>query len=318
MTDATAAPVEEAPATTVTAPAETTTADGAADTSATDAAKERSAEAGQTGSQETEDVPELTALTKEQRKTLGEHLKKLDPDARKVFNQLLDSKLQETAAERKAREAADAKAAELSSVAEIISKIESDPDGALDQLNAKFRKTKANGELKVSDEDVRAIEASLDEASKPLAKVMAPALKALLDARLKPIEEREKAAQEAAQQAAALSALESFSKENPDWKEFEPAMLEIGAKLGLHKQSGMTPGEILRITYTLASSEAKQKAASKTRADTILEKVARAASNAEPDTTSVSGARAARKPPTSTAEAWAQAQEELARGEIAD
>ena len=316
MTDATVAPVEETPATSVTATADTTTDAGTSSASATDAAKSVEADASaKPGSTETEDVPELTALTKEQRKTLGEHLKKLDPDARKVFNQLLDGKLQETATERKGREAAEAKTAELSSVAEIISKIESDPEGTLAQLQAKFVKPKAGSPAIVSDEEVREVEASLDEASKPLAKVIAPALKALLDARLKPIEEREQAATEAAAQATALSAVESFSKEHPDWKEYEAAMISIGHELGLHK-SGLSPDRVLRITYTLASSEAKQKAATKTRAETILEKVAKGAANAEPDTTSVSPARVAKKPVGSVAEAFAQAKEELARGEL--
>lgn len=318
MTDATAAPVEEAPATPATPQGDTTADAGAAATSATDAAKERSASAEQTGSTETEDVPELTALSKEERKTLGESLRKLDADGRKLYNRLLDDKFKETANERKQREAAEAKSAELSSFADIISKIESDPEGTLAQLSAKFIKRKANGQAIVSDDEVREIEATLDEASRPLAKVIAPALKTLLDARLKPIEEERKTAKEAAAQARALSVIEVFAKENPDYKEFEPAMIEIGLKLGLHEKPEMDPGEILKITYALASHEAKLKAAQKTSAEKILEKVARAAGNAEPDTTSVSGARVARKPPASTAEAWAQAQEELARGETAD
>ena len=319
MTEAaTAAPVEEAPATTATPTGDTTAvAEGTSKTSATDAANERPASAGQTGSTETEDVPELTALTKEQRKTLGEQLKKLDPEARKVYNQILDGKFQETAAERKQREAAEAKATELKAYADIIDKIEEDPEGTISQLQARFIKPKPGAKVEVSDEEVRAIEASLDEATKPLAKVIAPALRVLLDERLKPIEEREKAAQAKAQEASALSAIEAFAKEAPDWEQFKPQMLAIGDKLGLAK-SGLAPGEILRITYTLASSEAKQKAAMKTSAEKILEKVARAAENAEPDTTSVSGARVASKPPASVREAWVQAREALARGETVE
>ena len=315
MTDATAAPVEEAPATPATPQGDTTADAGAATTSATDAAKERSAEAGQTGSTETEDVPELTALTKEQRKTLGEQLKKLDPEARKVYNQLLDGKLQETATERKAREAAEAKANDLSKVADIIGKIESDPEGAIATLKALYPSKAKGGKIEVPDEFLKSVESTLDDASKPLAKVIAPAVMAVLGDKLKDIEAFVQSQRDNAAQAQAQADMQAFDKANPDWKEFEPAMLEWAKKIPRGEQSN---GEYLGALYALASHGAKLKAAQKTSAEKILEKVARAAGNAEPDTTSVSGARVARKPPASTAEAWAQAQEELARGEIAD
>ena len=315
MTDATAAPVEEAPATPATPQGDTTADAGAATTSATDAAKERSASAEQTGSTETEDVPELTALTKEQRKTLGEQLKKLDPEARKVYNQLLDGKLQETATERKAREVAEAKATDLASVAEIIGKIESDPEGTIAALQARYPGKAKNGKIEVPDEFLRSVESTLDDASKPLAKVIAPAVMAVLGDKLKDIEAFVQSQKDNAAQAQAQADMQAFDKANPDWKEFEPAMLEWAKKIPRGEQSN---GEYLGALYALASHGAKLKAAQKTSAEKILEKVARAAGNAEPDTTSVSGARVARKPPASTAEAWAQAQEELARGEIAD
>lgn len=317
MTDATAAPVEETPATTATPSGEPTADAGKTAASATDAAKSAEASApAKPGNEETDDVPELTALSKEERKTLGKALNQLDPEARKLYNRLLDGKFQETATERKAREAAEKKAADLDEYAKIISKIEEDPDGTIAALQARFpSKAKPNGKpAEVPEEMLKAVESTLDDASKPLAKVIAPAVMALVKQELQGVQEYVQREQAKAQEAQALAELQSFEKEFPDWKDFEPAMLEEAKKF--KKSEGATNSEYLRALYRVASADSKAKAASKMSAEKILEKVARAAGNSEPDTTSVSPARVVKKPPSTVAEAFAQAKDELERGEV--
>lgn len=315
MTDAAAASVEDTSATVATAKAETTATDATTSASATDAAKSAEASASaEPGKEETDEVPELTALSKEERKQYSEALKKLDPSHRKTLNRLFDEKAKAAAAATKERETLAEQNKSLAGVAEIISKIESDPDGAIAQLQKLYpSKVKPNGKVEVPEEMVRAVESTLDDASKPFAKVIAPAVFAILQQHLKPIEEHVQAEKDKAAQAQAQADFQSFEKDCPDWKEFEAPMLEWGAKIPKGTQATVS---YLKALYTLASSDAKQKAATKTSAEAVLAKAAKGAANAEPDTTSVSPARVAKKPVGSVAEAYAQAKEEAARGEL--
>lgn len=169
---------------------------------------------------------------------------------------------------------------------------------------------KAPQTLQVSPEVLEAVAAQLDDASKPLAPVVAPVAMALLNNQLAPIRQFIEQKQQEAKMAEAQTELAEFAKVRPDWEQYQPSMVEWGAKVPVG--DGMTPREYLEVLYRLASADAKVQQATTARASEVLEKVKKAAQNAEPDTPSVSPASVhVRKPASTVAEAWEQAKQEL-------
>ena len=310
MTDATPAPAAEGTETaTVATTTETTAvATPAAATSDTDAANSAEASASaQPGGETSDDAPEVTALSKEERRQYSEALKALPPEHRKTFNRILDFKNKAAADERK-------RAEDLVQVKALVDQIGQDPEAAIKALSERFVKPKqATTETApaqpvkqtVSPEEVQAVEDLLPEESKPLAKVLAPVVKAMMGRQLEPVFADLEARQQQARVDEATRELEAFESEHPDWKEFEPQMVEWSKKIP--RADGLSMRDYTKALYVLASASPKQAAATKAGVEKALEKVAKAAAAAEPDTSSVSPARVVRKVPSSIYEAHAMA-----------
>lgn len=267
----------------VPAPDESAATSAPADASGSPASKTdatESAASAAVSSGETDALEDLSALSKEERRRYAEHLKLLDPAARKTFNTILTRNSQAFAEERK----------KLGPWAEIAASFERDPEGTLKQIQERL--PKPPGPAKVDPEVLRAIEGQLDDKSKPLAPVVAPIVTALLDTNLAPVRAYIQQQQEQAKAAEAQSALAEFEKAHPDWKTYEDKMVEVGAKI---QPGSMSTREFLDALYTLASADARISKATNERVDSVLEKVTRAAMNAEPDGTSVSPASSVRK-----------------------
>lgn len=247
-----------------------------------------------------EPLPDLSSLSKDERRKYSAELAKLDPAARKTFNALLTQKSQAAASERK----------RLGAWAEVADLWQRDPEAALKALQERVPKKAAPVPLNVPPEVLEAVSARLDEASKPLAPVIAPVALALLESELAPIRQFIEGKQQEARVAEAQTELVEFEKARPDYKQFEAKMVEWGQRVPVGP--GMTPRDYLDVLYRLASADAKVAQATTARASEVLEKVKKAAANAEPDTPSVSPASVhVRRQPTSVAEAWEQAKQEL-------
>lgn len=243
------------------------------------------------------DVDDLSALSKDERRRYAAELQKLDPAARKVFNTLLTQKSQAAAAERK----------RLAAWADVAQSWERDPESTLEQLRESLPKRPA-GPAPVDPALLAAVSDSLDDASKPLAPMLAPAIVRVFEKLSAPMQQFIQARQQEAQVAQAQTVLAEFEKERPDWKSYEPEMVEWGKKVPVGE--GMSQREYLEVLYRLSSADKRVAAAEKARTTDVLEKVKRSAENAEPDTPSVSPASVnVRKAPTSVEEAYALAKQ---------
>ena len=259
---------------------------------------ETTAETPEAEASDTKDVDDLSALTKEERKRYHSELAKLDPGARKVFNGLISQKFQAAAAERK----------KLAAWADVASSWERDPEATLRRLQDAIPKKAPAGPQPVDPEVLAAVTAQLDEATKPLAPVLAPVVAAVLRNELAPVRQFMQERQQEAQVALAQTVLAEFEKERPDWKTYEADMVEWGKKIPVGE--GMTQRDYLEVLYRLSSGDKRVAAAQKERTSEVLEKVKRSAANAEPDTPSVSPASVnVRKAPSTVAEAFALAKQ---------
>lgn len=240
-------------------------------------------------------LADLPALSVEERRQYAAELAKLDPDARKVFNALLTQKSQ--------------RAAEAEKRAKVL---KADLDAARQAIPPK-----SNGK---ADEDFTAALAEhLPSEAKALAPALAPVLKGVLESELTPVTEYIRQQQTAALEAQGRQLLADFEAKHPDYREFEPRMLELGTVV--LRGDGVDPLDYLSHLYVLASAEKKQQDASRQvanakteRAETVLKKAEASAAAAEPQREAVSPARvvARRTGPVTMAEAFAAAQ----RGEI--
>jgi hypothetical protein len=210
-----------------------------------------------------------------------------------VFNSLLTQKSQAASAERK----------RLAAWADVADSWERDPEATFKRLQEALPKKATSGPEPVDPDVLAAVSAQLDEASKPLAPILAPVVAALLRNELTPVRQFMQERQQEAQMAQAQTVLAEFEKERPDWKSYEADMVEWGKKIPVG--DGMTQHDYLEVLYRLSSGDKKVAAAQKERTSEVLEKVRRSAANAEPDTPSVSPASVnVRKAPTSVAEAY--------------
>lgn len=260
--------------------------------------KPETAEADASATPDVSDVDDLSALSKEERRRYAAELAKLDPAARKTFNSLLTQKSQAAAAERK----------RLAAWAEVADAWERDPSATLERLQQALPKKEPAGPAPVDPEVLAAVSAQLDDASKPLAPILAPVVAALLRNELTPVRQFMQERQQEAQMAQAQTVLAEFEKERPDWKSYEAEMVEWGKKVPVGE--GMTQREYLEVLYRLSSGDKKVAAAEKARATEVLDKVRKSAANAEPDTPSVSPASVnVRKAPTTVEEAYALAKQ---------
>lgn len=281
------------------ATAEAQPADGTAP--ASDNAKDAAPGGAAVSTGETDELADLTTLSKEERRQYAEHLKLLPAEARKTFNRILDQKFRSAADERK----------RLGAWATVAESFEKDPHGTLKALQDHVAGKPARAAPQVDPEVMKLIESRLDDSTKPLAPIVAPLVSAIIQHEMAPVRQFIETQRQQAQAAEAQTILVEFEKAHPDWQAYQDVMIDLGAKFKPLVDAGeMSHREVLEAAYTLASAEARVSKAASERVDKVLEKVTKAAANAEPDSSDVSPARSTvRKPPASAEEAYRLAQQ---------
>lgn len=235
---------------------------------------------------------------------------KFTPEQKRHFNKIMTPKFQELSAERKQYEY----------YKRLAEALEADPDTTVELLarHRGFqvqRSQPANPtvqEQAVTDQHRVALEAQFgpDAANAIVAMVETLADKKA-EARTKPLQDHYQSQVTQAAQQEVQSAVETLTKEFPDWKKYEPQMTQLAQKL--QPGPGMSKIEFARILYRAANP-----GSSVQQTNAVIEKITKAAQAAEAPAQSVSTNRVAKARPKGLSfdKSMQAAAEAAARGEL--
>jgi len=231
------------------------------------------------------DPPTETTETQDALLT-AEEVGKLSPKEKKLYEKAQKNYTQKTqalAAERK----------EIESWKPLMESWKSNPDAALEQLARQrgFSLTRPQQDTTAKEQAKEIVDQLPDELAF-LEKPLETRIQKALDARLKPLEERE--AQRNAQTAAAetKATLEAFSAKYKGWEKHEPAMMKLGEKL--LPTGGMSDFEYMENLYKLATADIDKAEEAKK----VVARMEKSVAAAESPTTGVAEGRVEHRKPS--------------------
>ena len=233
---------------------------------------------------------------------------KFTPEQKRHFNKIMTPKFQELSAERKQYE-------HYKRLAEAL---EADPDTTVEMLARHRGFTVQRGqaptvqEQTVTDQHRAALEEQFGpQAANAIVAMVEKLADEKAQARTKPLQEHYQSQVTQAAQQEVQSAVDSLTKEFPDWKKYEPQMTQLAQKL--QPGPGMSKLEFARILYKAANP-----GSSVQQTNAVIEKLTKAAQAAEAPAQPVSTNRVAKSRPKDLSfEKGIQAAVEAAtRGEV--
>jgi hypothetical protein len=234
--------------------------------------------------QESAGEEEAEILSKEEQAKLSpEHLKQY-----KKMQAAYTQKTQKLAAERKSVEE---RSKGLETYQELIDSWKKDPKGVIERL-ANEAGLKIALEQGTKAETTEAVDETVKELSNVFgpeaAAVIGPVFEKMILKRLgdlkkteiEPLKEESRAIQMQGIVTETETELAAFSKLHPDWKQYEPKMLELGKKLMPAQGSNMTTQEYMGMLYNLATANATSARQTKEAVDRINKAAAASSTDA--------------------------------------